>query len=160
MQELLDTILAALEQAGIRAQAALPFRVFPRLKAPMTAVRVEKARAAEAGMGRYLGEADDPETGRRAVYGRRLEAEISFRVASPAGLGGQRCFQEANALMDVLLGGMEGIAVGELSQAACTYDRDTDLFVCTVRAEIRARMCLDNAAAEPEMTDVVVNGGI
>lgn len=159
MEELLEMILQALRDAGIRARAAMSAGPMPRLKAPMTAVRMERVKMAEQGMGRYLGQEDDPETGLRPIYGRGLEATVLFRVTSPAEAGGEGCFREVNRLLDALLAGMDGVSIGECTQEECRYERDTDQFTCAVRAEIRARMFLRPAAdSEPAVADVVVRG--
>lgn len=161
MEELLDQILRALNNAGIRAQAALPSKLIPRLKAPMTAVSIVGARAVEQGLGRYLGEEDDAASGRRAVYGRMLEATAAFRIASPVLLGGGRCFEEANALMDVLLAGIDGLQIREFSQEQCAYQPETDQFVCVVRAKLLARMLPAPAVrTEDDVADFILEGAI
>lgn len=157
MEELLEKLLRALEAAGIRAQAALPAKLIPRLREPLTAVGLTRARAVEQGLGRYLGEQDSLLSGRRAIYGRTVEATVFFRIASPVALGGRRCFQEANRLMDTLLAGIDGVDVGQFTQEQCRYDPVTDQFVCTISAEIRARMFLQAPDdPEPTVADVIV----
>lgn len=149
MESLLQLILDALNAAGIRAQAAYPYKLAPRLKSPMTTLRIARAAAEETAMGRYLGAQELDGYGRVEREGMALRATLSFRVASPASLGGAACFAAANALMDVLLGGISGITIGEFTQSACSYARELEQFECTVQAEIRA-LLLPEARTEPD----------
>ena len=140
MEELLDRILALLRQAGIRCEAAWPARTAPQLAAPMTTARIERAELKEAGIGGWLGLLDDPKTGLREIRGRTLEATALLRVASPARLGGQACFREACRVMDALLAGADGLAIGPCTLEENRYDRASGLFLTEIRAGLRVHV--------------------
>lgn len=161
MQELLDRLLAALALAGIRAQEALPAKMVPQLKGPMTAVGISKVGHGPAGLGGYLGTREDIQTGARAVYGAMMDAEVFFKIASPVHLGGGRCFREAMAVLDVLLGGIGGMEILGCRMDRCQYDARTDQFTSTVAADLRAAVYLERTeAGEESFADFQLKGEV
>jgi len=157
-KELTDRFLAALAAAGVRARAAYPAEKAVRPAAPETTVSLEKASALPAGLGGYLGALDDPETGPRALCGRRLEAVFRLRVASPVSLGGEGCAAEADRVMDALLAGIDGMELRAFSAEPCGFDPGTDCFFCVLRAEMRALLYALPASADETVGDFELEG--
>lgn len=157
-KELVERFVRALRDAGVRACAAYPASPARRLAAPETTVSLARAAAAAAGLGHYLGARDDPERGAQELYGRSLEAGFRLRVASPVALGGERCAAEADRVADVLLAGVDGLELRGFSVEPCGYDQRTDCFVCTVTADIRARMYAPAGAQEGPVGDFTLEG--
>jgi len=160
-KELTDQLISLLTGAGIHARAAHPASQAPRLSAPETTVSLATAAVVPAGLGQYLGAADDAPTGPRAIYGRRLEAAFRLRVASPVSLGGAACEAEADRVMDALLAGADGMTILEFSAEPYAYDHKTDCFLRAVTVKAAAQLyTLGGTEAEETVGDFTLEGNV
>ena len=115
MEQLIEMVLQALRAAGIHCVRALDEETLPRLKAPMVAVGAER-------------------------YGMELQATLQLEVYSPGRRAGALCERAAAQVVDVFLGGIEGLYSGDLELGRTAYDARTDCFRCAVRAPLTLRL--------------------
>ena len=108
--------------------------------------RLDTAKLAAAGfrplpdwqdaLARYLGQdADGAER-----YGMELQATLQLEVYSPGRRAGALCERAAAQVVDVFLGGIEGLYSGDLELGRTAYDARTDCFRCAVRAPLTLRL--------------------
>ena len=87
-------------------------------------------------LARYLGQdADGAER-----YGMELQATLQLEVYSPGRRAGALCERAAAQVVDVFLGGIEGLYSGDLELGRTAYDARTDCFRCAVRAPLTLRL--------------------
>ena len=110
MELLIEALIAALEQAGLRAVKAFPQGLMPHLEKPVTAVGIAEAKSVD-GPYAYLGMQEDKNGALRALYGKTLETEAVLEVYCPRSLGGRACMEEAERVA-ALLGAPLGAEVG------------------------------------------------
>ena len=105
MEQLIEMVLQALRAAGIHCVRALDEETLPRLKAPMVAVGADPSACRQHALARYLGQdADGAER-----YGMELQATLQLEVYSPGRRAGALCERAASQVVDVFLGGIEGL---------------------------------------------------
>ena len=132
MEQLIEMVLQALRAAGIHCVRALDEETLPRLKAPMVAVGADPSACRQHALARYLGQdADGAER-----YGMELQATLQLEVYSPGRRAGALCERAAAQVVDVFLGGIEGLYSGDLELGRTAYDARTDCFRCAVRAPL------------------------
>ena len=101
-------------------------------KAPMVAVGADPSACRQHALARYLGQdADGAER-----YGMELQATLQLEVYSPGRRAGALCERAAAQVVDVFLGGIEGLYSGDLELGRTAYDARTDCFRCAVRAPL------------------------
>ena len=83
MELLIEALIAALEQAGLRAVKAFPQGLMPHLEKPVTAVGIAEAKSVD-GPYAYLGMQEDKNGALRALYGKTLETEAVLRSTARA----------------------------------------------------------------------------
>ena len=98
MELLIEALIAALEQAGLRAVKAFPQGLMPHLEKPVTAVGIAEAKSVD-GPYAYLGMQEDKNGALRALYGKTLETEAVLEVYCPRSLGGRACMEEAERVV-------------------------------------------------------------
>ena len=126
MEQLIEMVLQALRAAGIHCVRALDEETLPRLKAPMVAVGADPSACRQHALARYLGQdADGAER-----YGMELQATLQLEVYSPGRRAGALCERAAAQVVDVFLGGIEGLYSGDLELGRTAYDARTDCFRC------------------------------
>lgn len=136
MEQLIEMVLQALRAAGIHCVRALDEETLPRLKAPMVAVGADPSACRQHALARYLGQdADGAER-----YGMELQATLQLEVYSPGRRAGALCERAAAQVVDVFLGGIEGLYSGDLELGRTAYDARTDCFRCAVRAPLTLRL--------------------
>ena len=136
MEQLIEMVLQALRAAGIHCVRALDEETLPRLKAPMVAVGADPSACRQHALARYLGQdADGAER-----YGMELQATLQLEVYSPGRRAGALCERAAAQVVDVFLGGIEGLYSGDLELGRTAYDARTDCFRCAVRAPRTLRL--------------------
>ena len=118
MEQLIEMVLQALRAAGIHCVRALDEETLPRLKAPMVAVGADPSACRQHALARYLGQdADGAER-----YGMELQATLQLEVYSPGRRAGALCERAAAQVVDVFLGGIEGLYSGDLELGRTAKD--------------------------------------
>ena len=159
MKLLIDAVTAALEQAGLKAAAAIPKGVMPRLSEPVTAVVLEQAELRQAGLFSYLGILDDPQRGQTELYGKKLEAVIMLDTFCPVQKGADACQDRTQALCQLLLQkGIDGVQVESFSADQCCFDSASSCFRQKLRLKTRAYVYALRAGEEEEFTDFTLKG--
>ena len=154
MEQLIEMVLQALRAAGIHCVRALDEETLPRLKAPMVAVGADPSACRQHALARYLGQdADGAER-----YGMELQATLQLEVYSPGRRAGALCERAAAQVVDVFLGGIEGLYSGDLELGRTAYDARTDCFRCAVRAPLTLR--LYTTAQDGAFTHAEVKGAV
>lgn len=144
METFLEDLAAKLTASGIRAMVEKPFRVAPRLKAPMTAVAIGKVVQSDHQLA--------PEGSRK------LNVTAKFTVASPSSVGGEACVSQALALLNLLMGDFDPWSVGECTMGTCGYGASADQFTVTVTAELEAVVTWTEPEDATEFTDFILEG--
>lgn len=131
MKELMkvrDTVVNALQHAGVTAVEAFPPQQAKRCDRAVAAVAVGAAEGGALGFCNYLGETVDPKTGAiREVYGKQLDGEITVEIR--AGQAAE-CEKGCEMAAEVLLEGLPaGIRPGELKWEPILWERQTGLFL-------------------------------
>ena len=79
-------------------------------------------------------------------YGMELQATLQLEVYSPGRRAGALCERAAAQVVDVFLGGIEGLYSGDLELGRTAYDARTDCFRCAVRAPLTLRLYTTDGA--------------
>ena len=159
LNQIRDAVIAALQAAGLTALAAYPDQMAGRYTCPSAAVAVETAESRSVGLCSYLGQEEDPETGRvRELYGKQLEAAVSVEIR------GERaavCERGCETAAEVLLGGLPaGIRPGELSWEALRWERETRSFLRRGRLCCRALFLAKTEDEETVFLDFKLKGAV
>lgn len=138
MEQLIAAVMEAMQEAGFSCTQALPMMTQPHLDAPVTAVSMESARAEAGAVFHYLGIREDPETGPRELYGRKLEATVLLDTFSPMRAGSSGCRVRTQALMELFLQGIAGVQIRDIGMEACRFDPRTNCFRQVLRLPVCA----------------------
>lgn len=111
MEQLIEMVLQALRAAGIHCVRALDEETLPRLKAPMVAVGADPSACRQHALG-ALSRAGMPTA--RSATAWELQATLQLEVYSPGRRAGALCERAAAQVVDVFLGGIEGLYSGDL----------------------------------------------
>ena len=152
MELLIEALIAALEQAGLRAVKALP-----HLEKPVTAVGIAEAKSVD-GPYAYLGMQEDKNGALRALYGKTLETEAVLEVYCPRSLGGRACMEEAERVAALLGAPLGAVQIGSFTVGPCAYDALSDCFRCALTAKSRAYLYAAANEDETEFTDFILKG--
>lgn len=133
MEQLIEAMVKALNEAGLHAVAAMPGQVMPLLKSSMVAVDIAKANCRGAGLYHYLGIYQDQE-----LYGRQLDATLQLDVYVPENSGGKGAREAMTQVINVLLAGVEALSMGEISIGNCEYNADCDCFTGKILVPVSA----------------------
>lgn len=76
----------------------------------------------------------------RSATAWELQATLQLEVYSPGRRAGALCERAAAQVVDVFLGGIEGLYSGDLELGRTAYDARTDCFRCAVRAPLTLRL--------------------
>lgn len=159
MEQLIDAILQALSDAEITAVKQLPQISFPHLTAPVTAVGLHAAKAADYALFCYLGKTErngeDFE-----LYGKELKAEIFLQTVCPRRLGAECCMQQTDRIVELLAEPMQAVSLTGFSVGACEYDAQADVFSMTVTAQVRAYLYALSTEDETEFTEFILKGEV
>ena len=154
---MMDAVIDALNAADVPAVRAMPSALLGPLSTPVTAVGLKSAKAEQEALFSYLGFTEQNGT-QVPLYGKKLAQEIFLQVGCPRHLGADRCLQEAETVMQVLLEGVNGVEIGKLLVGGCEYDQKADLFTCTVSAECEGFLYALADSDETEFTDFILKG--
>ena len=156
MVELTEAFVSALTSAQIRALAARPAALSPRLKQSAVAVGVEALESAPGGFSAYLGIREG-----RELYGMRLHATIRMDVLSPTAQGAQACRSELDRVRAALEQGVEGVSLLSLTAHEPEYDPTEDCFRAYVVADCRCWLCAEADPDDPAvLTHFILKGAL
>ena len=156
MVELTDAFVSTLTAAQIRAVAAKPAALSPRLKQCAAAVGVAELESAPGGFSAYLGIRDGQE-----LYGTRIRASVRVDVLSPTSMGAQACRGELDRVRAVLEQGVEGVSILALTARAPEYDPTEDCFRAYVEADCRCWLCAEADPDDPAvLTHFILKGAL
>lgn len=158
MEQLIETVLTLLRQAGLQAVGHMPFDSAPRLQAPACAVWLEKAELSPAGFARYLGTLEDGEHSASELYGTLLQATVALRVYSPVSLGADACAGAAHRAIDALLADDGELRLTKAELGACDYDPEYDHFTTLVTVQMSVWAYRTEAEEAAEFTDFSLRG--
>lgn len=127
MEQLIEAILKAVQAAGIPAARAFQPGRMPRLKGAVAALALRKAVQTPAGFGGYLGVLTDKEGASKELYGMRLEADLAFTIYTPRTAGSAAGDALAEKLVQVLLGGVEGVSLRQFTVQDTAYAAEPEL---------------------------------
>lgn len=123
--KLIDSVISLLREAGIPARAAKPWNSPGPVVENTLHAAVSRVRAVQGAMYRYLGLDEED----REMYGMALTAGIKLTLLSPKKLGGEGGETFAGNVAEVLMEGIGGIPIKELSWGETQYDPVRDCYV-------------------------------
>ena len=131
-----DTVIGALNAAGLPALAAFPAEEARRYEAAVATVDVGTVQGSALGFCNYLGQTQDETGAVLELYGKQLEAEITVDIR--AGRAAD-CQSGCETAADVLLGSLPaGVRPEELAWEALQWERETEMFLRRGRLRCRA----------------------
>lgn len=157
LDKLREAVAEFLRGQGVDAVTAWGVENRTQRKAPVVVISLREVQGGPAGLGDYLGERLDPDTGRwEELYGKRAKITLGLDIYAPEGAGEAGCAAAFARLSEALAEGRpEGLAVEELSCGETAFDRDAGVFRCPVRMACRvflfARMTQDGAFTDFEV---------
>ena len=160
LEQVKTALTAALERAGITAVKEYgPERIRDYAGAVIT-VGTRRGESRQAGLCDYLGEQEDPETGRRAeVYGRRLDITLSLDAWADRAAGAAACQEALEACHEALLSGLPaGLRPGDMTWEEVRWDQEAGMF--SQRGTLRCAAYL-TATAQDEtgmLSDFILKG--
>ena len=160
LESVVTAVAEALQAANIPAAPAYPRTEISCPAGGFVRVGVAKAVDSSPGFGRYLGLAEDPETGERELYGMRCELELSLDVYCP--LSGENAAMDCAALFDRaagVIGGIGGLGLREVHCGEPGPDRDTGLF--RLRGDVKCTALLVTGCETDQgavFTDFILRG--
>ena len=155
LEQVKAALSAALERAGIAAQAAFSPGWVRSYSQPVVAVGLRQGESRGGAMGRYLGQTPD----RREVYGLQLELTLSIDLYSPAELGAPGCDSALETLHQVMLSGLPaGLKPAELRWEETVWDEDTAMFVRRGSLSCGAYFTAEASEDGVLLTDFILKG--
>jgi len=126
-----QTVVERLREQGVQAEAAYSRNWAGKYTGAVVVVGVRSCAGDEAGLGGYLGERWDEESGTvREIYGRRAELVLSLDAYAPRSAGAAACLAALERAQDVLTREMPaGLRPGTVQWDAVGFDRDTEMFL-------------------------------
>ena len=150
LRQIRDTVIQALRQGGLRAEAAFPARWMAEGKRALATVDVGAAEGRALGFCGYLGET------RGEVYGKRLEGVVTVDIRAERAADCQEGGETAAA---VLLGELpEGIRPGGLSWEALAWEKETGLFLRRGRLQCEALFLAEAGEEDGVFQDFILKG--
>ena len=135
MGELMDTILAALQEAGIPAVREFPMEAMPHLTRAAAAAGLQSIRGESGGFADYLGVFEDPALGSVERYGKRLTVTLLCRIYAPRG---ELAAAGAETVCALLTSGIPGLRARTFTVGDCAYDGQADCCTVDVTATVIA----------------------
>lgn len=123
-----DTVVAALNEAGLTALAAFPDQRARQYDGAVAAVAVGAAEGKTVGFCNYFGEVYDETLGTvQELYGKQIEGDITVAIRAERA---EDCESGCCLAAEVLLGRLPaGIRPGELRWEALGWERTTGMFL-------------------------------
>lgn len=157
MQQLIGLLLQAMKEAGFSAIRANPAARLPRITEPVVCVGVKQAAGSAAGFFDYLGTIDDPQTGLRELYGRRVDCAVQLEIVSPMDGGAQAAEDAASEVMQAA-GALKRVRVGAVTLGQVRCDGENAVFRCPVTVELSAYFYAVEADDGETLTDFILKG--
>lgn len=131
LEQVKTAIANALEQAGIRAQAAYAPGWAKAYPGPVVAVGLRTGESRSGALSSYLGQRIDPDSrASQEVYGMRLELTLSLDIYCPPRDGAAGCDDVLETLHQIMLEGLpSGLRPTELKWEETAWDEDTAMFL-------------------------------
>ena len=131
LEQVKAALSAALERAGIAAQAAFSPGWARSYSQPVVAVGLRQGESRGGALSSYLGQRTDPDTQLcQEVYGMRLELTLSLDIYCPPRDGTAGCDSVLEALHQIILEGLpSGLKPMELKWEEAAWDKDTAMFL-------------------------------
>ena len=131
LEQVKAALSAALERAGIAAQAAFSPGWVRSYSQPVVAVGLRQGESRGGALSSYLGQRTDPDTQLcQEVYGMRLELTLSLDIYCPPRDGTAGCDSVLEALHQIILEGLpSGLKPMELKWEEAAWDKDTAMFL-------------------------------
>lgn len=160
LEQVKAALSAALERAGIAAQAAFSPGWARSYSQPVVAVGLRQGESRGGALSSYLGQRTDPDTQLcQEVYGMRLELTLSLDIYCPPGEGAARCDNVLEELHQVMLESLPaGLRPSELKWEETVWDEDTTMFLR--RGSLSCSAFFTAAASEDGLwlTDFILKG--
>ncbi|MBR6425713.1 MAG: hypothetical protein IKS29_07160 [Oscillospiraceae bacterium] len=121
MLELENILLAALTQAGMRADRALPSEVIARVSEPVCALRLEELEGTDGSLFHYYGMLEDPLLGPKELYGRRFDAVLRLTICAPERAACDQTVETALKTLEEL----EGLNVQSYQLSEMSWDDES-----------------------------------
>ena len=160
MQELIDAILAAMQASGFSVVSGGNFLPMPKLTAAKTAVSLKRAVCKAPVSFCYLGTKTLENGLTVPLYGCKAENEAEFQVCAPRRLGAAACEAQAQALMRLLLGGVDGVQIRKLELGPCVFEPEADVFSAKISLVAEGFIYALANEDDTEFTDFILKGDI
>lgn len=115
-----EKLVALLRSLQLSAQSAYPNRRMPRMDTLVVMVSVKEQKLEHCALADRFG-------GIRALA---YEETVLLELYSPYLLGGNRCEQTAQTILDALADAFADLSLSAVTKEATYYDADTDCFRC------------------------------
>lgn len=152
-----DAVIAALEEAGLKALTVFPQERMRQYDGAVAAVGVGTVEGKAMGFCNYLGQTYDQEAGTvRELYGKQLEAVITVDVRADRAAD---CESGCAAAAEVLLSGLPaGIRGGELNWEGLKWEKETGMFLRRGSLRCRAVFVARSGGDETAFLDFILKG--
>ena len=90
----------------------------------------------------------------------RLEADLAFTIYTPRTAGSAAGDALAEKLVQVLLGGVEGVSLRQFTVQDTVYAAEPDCFTTVLEATVMAHLYAVSTGEEPVFTDFILKGEI
>ncbi len=156
MAELTQAFLEVLQAQGLRAMAARPATLSPRLREGAIAVSVAELETSPGGFSSYLGIYEGKE-----LYGLRLKARVLLEILSPTAMGAGEGRRLLDLALSALSQGVPGVCLGQILTQAPAYDPVEDCFIGKVEASCRGWLCAVPDPSQPgELEHFILKGAL
>ena len=158
LNQVCGAVLEALRSAGLTAVNAYEGAA-KQYHGPVTAVGVESVQGRTAGLGGYLGERWDPESGTvREVYGMQMDVTVLLEIRAPAAAD---CEQTMEAAAGVLMNALPaGLRPGEMNWQGISWDKANGMFLRKGTLQCRAAFTAESAGEGSELLDFILKGTV
>lgn len=157
LAQIRDAVIAALNQAGLKALAVFPEERMKQYSKAVAAVGVGTAEGKTVGFCNYLGQMYDEEAGTvRELYGKYLDAVITVDVRADRAAD---CESGCETAAEVLLAGLpSGIRGGELAWEGLHWEKETGMFLRRGNLRCQAVFVARSSGDEETFLDFILKG--
>ena len=160
LEQVKAALSAALERAGIAAQAAFSPGWARSYSQPVVAVGLRQGESRGGALSSYLGQRTDPDTQLcQEVYGMRLELTLSMDIYAPPGEGAAGCDSALEGLHRAVLHGLpSGLRPVELRWDEMGWDQETEMFLRRGSLSCSAFFTASRSDDGLPLTDFILKG--
>ena len=157
LTQIRDAVIAALNQAGMKALAVFPEERMKQYSGAVAAVGVGTAEGKAMGFCNYLGQMYDEDAGTvRELYGKYLDAVITVDVRADRAAD---CESGCETAAEVLLAGLpSGIRGGELAWEGLHWEKETGMFLRRGNLRCQAVFVARSGGDEETFLDFILKG--